>query len=536
MKKPLTMFLAVRGHRLRSITGWALFAFLATAATAFAQTTVWTDGTGNWFNPTNWSAGAPDANTTALINNGGTAQIMSSGAAASEVELGVGVADSGALSTSGSGNLQDGGSVYAGRSGMGSVSITSGGVVSSIRFVIGENSGSNGTATVSGSGSMWTNVAVCFVGFDGNGTLNIIGGGQVSNLNSTSIGENGTGIVTVDGVGSTWGNDAPIDIGGSGAGTLTISNGGHVTSFNSAIGRNPGSNGLVNVNGAGSSWTNNGFLALSEDGGDGTLHIMSGGTASNGACLLGTFSGSGTVTVDGVGSTWTINGDVSIGDVFGGIGIVTISQGGQVTSDNGFIADGSSSTGSVQVDGAGSTWTNSGNVYVGGTANGAVGIGELHLTNGGTVGAAAVTVWSTGNATGNGVVQTTNGVTNQGTLTPDETISVIGNLTFSSTATMLSTVTPNTADSVMVQGMTALNGHLGVTLTGGPFIAGTQYTLLQASSGLNGTTFANVSISAPPGVNAQVTYDLNHVYLVIIKGRPRPTPTPRARPTPPPRP
>ena len=88
---------------------------------------------------------------------------------------------------------------------------------------------------------------------------------------------------------------------------------------------------------------------------------------------------------------------------------MTISQGGQVTSANGFIADGSSSTGSVQVDGAGSTWTNSGNVYVGGDASGAVGIGELHLTNGGTASAAAVTVWSSGTMYGNGFVQTTTG-------------------------------------------------------------------------------------------------------------------------------
>jgi outer membrane biosynthesis protein TonB len=96
---------------------------------------------------------------------------------------------------------------------------------------------------------------------------------------------------------------------------------------------------------------------------------------------------------------------------------------------------------------------------------------------------------------------------------------------------MLSTVTPNIADSVMVQGPAALNGHLGVTLNGGPFIVGTQFTLLQASGGLNGTTFSTVSISAPPGVNSQVTYDTNHVYLVIEPSG-TPTPTPTASPTP----
>jgi T5SS/PEP-CTERM-associated repeat protein len=148
-------------------------------------------------------------------------------------------------------------------------------------------------------------------------------------------------------------------------------------------------------------------------------------------------------------------------------------------------------------DGAGSTWTNSDNVYVGGNASGAVGTAELHLTDGGTASAAAVTVWSTGTILGDGFVQTTHGVTNQGTLSPDQTISITGNLAFNSTATILSTVTPSTADSVMVQGGSALNGHLGVTLTGGPFITRTQYTLLQANGRLKGTTFSSVSISSP---------------------------------------
>src|SRR5689334_4589187 len=61
--------------------------------------------------------------------------------------------------------------------------------------------------------------------------------------------------------------------------------------------------------------------------------------------------------------------------------------------------------------------------------------GELHLTDGGTASAAGVTVWNTGTILGYGLVETTNGVTNQGTLSPDQTISITGNLAFSSIAT-----------------------------------------------------------------------------------------------------
>src|SRR5262249_34723021 len=172
--------------------------------------------------------------------------------------------------------------------------------------------------------------------------------------------------------------------------------GGSGGSFGSVIGYNSGSTGTMNVSGAGSTWSNLGPLALGDVGGDGTLHITNGGAVSNRYCILGEFDGSGHVTVEGVGSTWTISGDLSVGSLFGGVGTMTISQSGQVSGANGLIAEGNPSTGTVQVDGAGSTWTNSGNVYVGGGTSGPVGTGNLQLINGGTVSAAAVTVWSTG--------------------------------------------------------------------------------------------------------------------------------------------
>ena len=151
--------------------------------------------------------------------------------------------------------------------------------------------------------------------------------------------------------------------------------------FGSVIAYNTGSSGTVNVSGAGSTWMNKGLLGIGDVGGGGTLHITSGGAVSNGNCIVGAFGGSGNVTVEGVDSMWTINGDLSAGSVFGGAAGVTISESGQLASVNGFIAEGSSSVGIVAVNGAASTWTNSGNIYVGGDNLGAVGIGELILMN-----------------------------------------------------------------------------------------------------------------------------------------------------------
>jgi T5SS/PEP-CTERM-associated repeat protein len=494
---------------------------------------------GNWFNPANWSAGVPDSNTTTEINNGGTAQITSGNATAGQVQLGVDAQHSGTLSISG-GSLVDDGSFDIGQDGTGALIISNGSVVSSTRFVLASNSASNGTATVSGSGSTWDNLVVCFVGYLGTATLNITNGGEVSGESQASIGESdaSNGTVTVDGTGSTWTQFEAITVGGNGAGTLNIANGGVVLTVDSTfgggvIGRNPGSNGTVNVSGAGSAWMNNGPINVADgfEGTTGSLHVMNGAGVSSSYSVVGGSGGTGTAAVEGQTSIWTNGAQLYVG-ASGGNGVLTIAQGGRVTDSTGYIGfTGASSIGTVEVDGIGSTWANSGNLYVGGSESGAAGIGMLHLTNGGTANASAVIVWATGTVAGNGFIQTNNGITVQGMLAPDETMSITGNLTFVANAIMLSTVTPKTADNVAVQGAAMLDGQLSVTLTGGPFTVGTQFTVLQATSGLNGTTFSTVSIITPPGVNAQVIYDTNHVYLVIESSG-TPTPTPTASPTP----
>src|SRR6266404_3461484 len=112
MKKFDVTHLSGAPSRLCSVARWALFALFVTSVPAFAQTTVWTVGTGDWFTPANWSAGVPDSSTTAQISNGGTSQITSGGAAAGFVEMGVGAGDTGTLSISGPGSLQDESAVY----------------------------------------------------------------------------------------------------------------------------------------------------------------------------------------------------------------------------------------------------------------------------------------------------------------------------------------------------------------------------------------------------------------------------------------
>jgi fibronectin-binding autotransporter adhesin len=109
------------------------------------------------------------------------------------------------------------------------------------------------------------------------------------------------------------------------------------------------------------------------------LNITNGGSVSDTDGSVGSFYGStGTVMVDGAGSTWTNTSSLDIGE--SGNGTLNITGGGSVSNDFGNVGSGNDTTGTVTVDGAGSTWTNNSNLFVGRS-----GIGILNITGGGSV-------------------------------------------------------------------------------------------------------------------------------------------------------
>jgi T5SS/PEP-CTERM-associated repeat protein len=105
----------------------------------------------------------------------------------------------------------------------------------------------------------------------------------------------------------------------------------------------------------------------------GRLTIENGGTVSNAAGQVGT----GTVIVDGAGSTWTNSGNLLLGGSFNS-GTLTIQNGGSVSNASVSIIGSSSS---ATIDGVGSTWTNSSSLILNGST--------LNITNGGTVSSAS---------------------------------------------------------------------------------------------------------------------------------------------------
>jgi T5SS/PEP-CTERM-associated repeat protein len=236
------------------------------------------------------------------------------------------------------------GNQYIGRAGAGTLSILSGGTVSSDYAEIGTTAGALGTVNVNGPGSTWSMRVSLDVGVDGIGYLNITNGGQVSVVNNrVTLGYHaGSGAVLVDGVGSTLDVGEELVIGGfqgAGSGSLTIRNGGHVTNGLGYIGYSGGTTGTVTVDGAGSTWTNTDRLFVGTNG-YGSLAITNGGkvTSTEDAFIgYGNDEASGVVEVTGAGSNWTVS-DVDPAGLyvgFNGTGVLAVNAGGVVTADVG---------------------------------------------------------------------------------------------------------------------------------------------------------------------------------------------------------
>jgi T5SS/PEP-CTERM-associated repeat protein len=343
--------------------------------------------------------------------------------------LGATSGSQGTATVSGAGsNWTNGSFLRVGDSGVGALTISDGGSVSNTTGRIGFNSGSQGTATVSGAGSTWTNTDAMFVG---TGTLNVEDGGRVEVANTLGVWSTGTvdltggeistagfdnqgafnftggqltvtgglfspqagsGTFSINGAsglnvptlalagGATTQNIAELRVGDSGHGALRIEAGGTVVSTSGRIvGVAPVNasdlpTAHVTVTGAGSTWTNGDGLFVGK-GGD--LTIEASGSVSN---TTGLISGDlrattisdpddlrGTkVTVTGAGSTWTNSGELRVGE--GEEAHLNIANGGSVVSTHGSIGaptEVDAINAMVTVTGAGSTWTNNGHLWVG---------------------------------------------------------------------------------------------------------------------------------------------------------------------------
>ncbi len=272
-----------------------------------------------------------------------------------------------------------GGDLGAGYKGRGSIIVADGVAITDGLGYLGYNSGASGVATITGSGSMWTNSFDLYIGIGGSGTLNVASGGQVNTTSSAylGLGSAATGMATISGAGAKWTSSGDINIGYYGSGALNVASGGQVNGHYAYLGYNSGATGLATITSSGSTWTNSINLNVGYSG-SGTLNIASGGQVISGASYLGYYSGAtGLATITGSGSQWN-SGNFNVG--YSGGGTLNVDSGGQVSSSFGYLGYNLDGTGLATISGSGSKWNNSSSVYVGYS-----GKGTLRVADGGQV-------------------------------------------------------------------------------------------------------------------------------------------------------
>ena len=284
------------------------------------------------------------------------------------------------------GNIYDDGTNYrVADTADGTLTIDGGSGLSRSHSTIGQSAGVTGMATVTGAGSSWTS-DWAVIGEYGTGTLNIRAGGSAGG-GSVTIGNqaSGVGTMTVTGAGSSCTHPGYLAVGDEGRGTLNIEAGGSVSGRDGGIGMV--GDGTVTVSGAGSTWTMTGPISLGFRG-TGGLYIRAGGRVSCGEnAVLAYVEGSyARAIVSGAGSTWSLGPISSFLGFYGDVSIV-IQDGGRMNASNCFMARHPTSACRVTVEGAGSTLSSSGTMYVGYN-----GWGRLSVSDGGLVTAKTLSV------------------------------------------------------------------------------------------------------------------------------------------------
>ncbi|MGA2265918.1 MAG: hypothetical protein ABSH10_05750, partial [Phycisphaerae bacterium] len=261
---------------------------------------------GDWLDPNNWSPLPPDANTNALVDNGGTVSITVGDIQTFGLQIGPNYAgsviQSGGTSTvmtflhlgsQGLYNLSTGWLTARGQDIGGTFNQSGGTNTAEIYFYEGMEAASSGTYNLSG-GSLGTGLAH-YVGFYGTGIFNQSGG---TNTVPWLIVSGADGTYNLSG-GSLGTSGQYVGFGGTG--TFNQSGGTNTAMGFILVGTNPGSSGTYNLSG-GSFGTWYESVGVT---GTGTFHQSGGINTAQGSLSVGDQAGSsGAYNLSG-GSLWT---------------------------------------------------------------------------------------------------------------------------------------------------------------------------------------------------------------------------------------
>jgi fibronectin-binding autotransporter adhesin len=512
------------------------------------------------------------------VESGAALTASSSGSTGLDVgaqEGGSGTVDVTDTDSSLSTTSDDGPGLIVGDAGDGDLYVESGATLSasttdttSWDAVVGNQEGSLGSVTITGTGSIFTTSADGLsVGDTGSGAVSVLDGGtlDVTGNPGLDIGsaDGGSGTVTVtdsDSTVSASGIDGSgLIVGDQGDGELDIEQGASMqattddpsTYFDAVVGSS--GSGEVTVSGTGSSFTagedggTNGGLAIGVNG-TGTFTVEDGGTlsvpdASNGLSIGVNDDGEGTLEVTDSGSTVSVSGDDSNALVVGeyGTGTLDIEDGASVTSSTNdptawwatVVGTAEGGTGIVTIDGAGSSLTaGSGGMSVGNSGTGTVTVedgGTLNVTDseyGLQIGTfadsnGAVTIEGAG-STLNSDGPITVGSTDTGALTVEDggTVAADDNLVLigaqdgsSGTVTVDGSGSTLTADAIVVGGSDEANAQLIIS-DGGLVTASTVAVAADSAIQLTGgeldtdpITISGGSLFGSGTVNGDVTDD-----------------------------
>ncbi|MFI5380473.1 MAG: dockerin type I domain-containing protein [Tepidisphaerales bacterium] len=240
---------------------------------------------------------------------------------------------------------------------------------------------------------------------------------------------NGTGSISLTGSNATVATR--LQVGAGGNGTLQLLQGATLTSQSAVVGdapallvaaaagvESPGT-GAVYLEG-GTTWTNTGDLFVGYGpGGNGTVMVVQGSGDAPAVLATGTqaapsqaaigYNGTGSVTVSDSGSVWTHHGGMYVGKLAGSTGMLSVADGGQVVTDNLYVAsDGglNGGTGDVSVSGTGADGAPArlivNNSVVVGTGD--TGVGSVTVMVGGAMQVAGSLSVATGSALSSGSV------------------------------------------------------------------------------------------------------------------------------------
>jgi T5SS/PEP-CTERM-associated repeat protein len=497
-------------------------ALLASAGLAHAQNWTGTVST-SWFTAGNWNGGVPATNSSPTIdstNPGGAGAVVNAATNALN-QLNVGV------------NAQ------------GLLTITTGGSILMNDGILGANAGSTGTAIVTGTGAWNTNNDLV-VGGNGNNTpggtgiFTVQNGGTVTVARDTviSASSGGDGTVTVTGTGSSWTNTRDIYIGGVTTGTFNVlSDGTGTANRDTYLGFFRGATGTLTIDGTNSQWTSTaagifdvGGNAATGPAGTGIVNITNGGkldTTATDAFLGDGINGvgKGTVNISGTNSVWNAS-NVAVGET--GTGILNITNRGVANiGGQAIVGDCDCSNGTVTVSGLGSQFNAAG----GGAQNvviGSNGIGTFNVLDSATANVAGEVV--VGQGLGSGTLNVESGASftaNQLTIgsnfaTGKVTVSGTGSLLTSNTNTFIGAGSTANNSLNVLDGATGNLGNIFVGVFGG---IGTLK--VDATSQVNGTGYSqnatstfNVGIS--PTTNGKVAItgsDINLDGALVINAK-----------------